>query len=103
MIDRCYADALGIEAPAKSLHLSRAHFFRDAFGEALGFILTPDDCRATYAELIDKGVESVQEPTERFYGIDCAIRGPFGNQIRITQPAEGRIDVPEAASDRAGA
>jgi hypothetical protein len=48
-------------------------------------------------------VKSVQEPTERFYGIDCAIRGPFGNQIRITQPAEGRIDVPEAASDRAGA
>ena len=35
-MDRCYADALDIEAIARSAHLSRAHFirsFRDAFGE----------------------------------------------------------------------
>ena len=34
-----------------------------------------------------QGVEFAQEPVERFYGIDCAIRDPFGNNIRITQPA----------------
>ncbi|MFN8112047.1 MAG: helix-turn-helix transcriptional regulator [Solirubrobacterales bacterium] len=36
LIDRCYADALDVEAIARSAHLSRAHFirsFRDAFGE----------------------------------------------------------------------
>ncbi len=36
LMDRCYADALDVEAMAKSVHLSRAHFirsFRDAFGE----------------------------------------------------------------------
>jgi len=35
-MDRCYADALDIEALARSVHLSRAHFirsFRDTFGE----------------------------------------------------------------------
>ena len=36
LIDRCYADALDVEALARSAHLSRAHFirsFRAAFGE----------------------------------------------------------------------
>jgi AraC-like DNA-binding protein len=35
-MDRSYADALDIEALARSVHLSRAHFirsFRDTFGE----------------------------------------------------------------------
>jgi transcriptional regulator GlxA family with amidase domain len=35
-MDRCYADALDIDALAGSVHLSRAHFirsFRQAFGE----------------------------------------------------------------------
>jgi catechol 2,3-dioxygenase-like lactoylglutathione lyase family enzyme len=46
------------------------------------------DCRGTYARLRDLGVEFTEEPTERFYGIDCALRDPFGNWIRITQQAE---------------
>ena len=50
-------------------------------------ILRTDDCRATYETLLARGVEFSQEPVERFYGIDCALRDPFGNQLRITQPA----------------
>ena len=53
----------------------------------LAFIVTTDDCRKTYEELRAKGVEFTQEPTEQPYGIDCGLRDPFGNQIRITQPA----------------
>jgi catechol 2,3-dioxygenase-like lactoylglutathione lyase family enzyme len=53
----------------------------------LGFILTTGDCRKTYEELKARGVEVTQEPTEQPYGIDCAIRDPFGNHIRITQRA----------------
>ena len=34
-----------------------------------------------------KGVEFTEEPTERAYGIDCGFRDPFGNHIRLTQPA----------------
>ncbi len=60
----------------------------------LGFILTTDDCRATYDDLVAKGVEFTEEPTEHFYGIDCGLRDPFGNSIRITQPADDMV-VPE--------
>ena len=51
----------------------------------LGFILQTDDCQKTYEELKAKGVEFTQEPVERFYGTDCALRDPFGNHIRIGQ------------------
>jgi uncharacterized glyoxalase superfamily protein PhnB len=44
------------------------------------------DCRATYEELKAKGVEFVEEPEERFYGIDAGFRDPFGNHWRLTQP-----------------
>ncbi|MDA1362615.1 VOC family protein [Glycomyces luteolus] len=49
-------------------------------------ILNTDDCRGTYKRLKDLGVEFTEEPTEQPYGIDCALRDPFGNHIRITQP-----------------
>jgi catechol 2,3-dioxygenase-like lactoylglutathione lyase family enzyme len=45
------------------------------------------DCRKTYEELRARGVEFTQEPVVQDYGIDCALRDPFGNQIRIVQPA----------------
>ncbi|MDX6631393.1 MAG: hypothetical protein QOH00_3639 [Gaiellales bacterium] len=61
-----------------------------------GVIFETDDCRGTYERLRAAGVEFTQEPTERFYGIDCALRDPFGNSIRITQPPDGPIVVPSA-------
>lgn len=45
-----------------------------------------EDCWATYRELAAKGVEFIEEPQERFYGIDAAFRDPFGNHWRLTQP-----------------
>ena len=68
----------------------------------LAFILTTDDCRKTHAELSGRGVEFTEEPTDRFYGTDCALRDPFGNQIRITQPAPGPIVPPEPAATANG-
>jgi catechol 2,3-dioxygenase-like lactoylglutathione lyase family enzyme len=59
-----------------------------------GVIFETDDCRATFERLQAAGVEFTQEPTERFYGIDCALRDPFGNSLRFTQPPEGPIVVP---------
>lgn len=50
-------------------------------------ILETDDVRAAFERLQAAGVDITEEPTERPYGIDMAIRDPFGNQIRITQPA----------------
>ena len=57
---------------------------KGASGGWLGF--TTDDCRKTYETLLAKGVEFTQEPTEQEYGIDCGLRDPFGNAIRIVQP-----------------
>ena len=51
----------------------------------LGF--TTDDCQKTYESLLAKGVEFTQEPVQQAYGIDCGLRDPFGNAIRILQPA----------------
>ena len=68
----------------------------------LAFILTTDDCRKTYAELSSRGVEFTDEPTDRFYGTDCGLRDPFGNHIRITQPAPGPIVPPEPAATANG-
>ncbi len=48
--------------------------------------MSTDDCRATYEELKAKGVEFIEEPEERFYGVDAAFRDPFGNHWRLTQP-----------------
>ena len=56
-----------------------------------GVIFQTDDCRATYERLRAAGVEFTEEPTERFYGIDCALRDPFGNPIRITEPIESPV------------
>ena len=58
---------------------------KGATGGWIGF--TTEDCRKTYDELVAKGVEFTQEPIERFYGTDCGLRDPFGNAIRIVQPA----------------
>lgn len=61
-----------------------------------GLIFQTDDCLGTYERLRAAGVEFTQEPTERFYGTDCALRDPFGNPIRFTQPPDGPIVVPPA-------
>ncbi|MGZ4275484.1 MAG: VOC family protein [Solirubrobacteraceae bacterium] len=68
---------------------------KGATGLSLG--LTTDDCRGTYEALRAKGVEFTEEPTERFYGIDCGLRDPFGNHIRITQPTPGPAVPPDPA------
>ena len=46
---------------------------------------TTDDCQKTYEELVAKGVEIGEPPTNRGYGIDCGLRDPFGNHIRFSQ------------------
>jgi catechol 2,3-dioxygenase-like lactoylglutathione lyase family enzyme len=66
---------------------------------ALGFLaFITDDCRKTYETLLARGVEFTQEPVEHFYGIDCGIRDPFGNQIRILQPAQRAEQEPASVS-----
>ena len=60
-----------------------------AKGASGGIFLTTDDCRASYEELKARGVEFVDEPEERPYGIDAGFRDPSGNHYRLTQVKEG--------------
>ncbi len=59
-----------------------------AKGAAGTVFLTTDDCQATYEELKGRGVEFVDEPEERPYGIDSGFRDPSGNHLRLTQVRE---------------
>jgi uncharacterized glyoxalase superfamily protein PhnB len=56
-----------------------------AKGFAGTVFLTTDDCRAAYEELKGRGVEFVEPPEERPYGIDAGFRDPSGNHLRLTQ------------------
>jgi predicted enzyme related to lactoylglutathione lyase len=56
-----------------------------AKGFAGTLFLTTDDLAAAYKELTGRGVEFVEKPEERPYGIDAAFRDPSGNNIRVTQ------------------
>jgi predicted enzyme related to lactoylglutathione lyase len=56
-----------------------------AKGWASTVFLTTDDCRRSYEELKGRGVEFVEEPEERPYGIDSYFRDPSGNPIRLMQ------------------
>lgn len=68
---------------------------KGASGFTVGF--TTADCRKTYETLKARDVEVTQEPTEHFYGIDFGLRDPFGNHIRIVQPAAQPEQVPSPA------
>jgi catechol 2,3-dioxygenase-like lactoylglutathione lyase family enzyme len=50
--------------------------------------LTTDDCQKSYEELSARGVEFVETPEARPYGIDAGFRDPSGNSLRLTQVAE---------------
>ena len=56
-----------------------------AKGVAGTVFLTTDDCRRSYEEMKRRGVEFVEAPEERPYGIDAGFRDPSGNHLRLTQ------------------
>jgi uncharacterized glyoxalase superfamily protein PhnB len=62
-----------------------------AKGFAGTVFLTTDDCRASYEELKGRGVEFIETPEERPYGIDAGFRDPSGNHLRLTQVNEAVV------------
>jgi len=59
-----------------------------AKGFAGTVFLVSDDIYADYKELKGRGVEFVDEPEERPYGVDSSFRDPSGNHFRLTQVRE---------------
>ena len=57
-------------------------------GNMFGLGLHVDDCRRTYEELAAKGVEFLQEPLERPYGVEAVARDNSGNWMVLVEPRE---------------
>ncbi|HET7495858.1 MAG TPA: VOC family protein [Candidatus Limnocylindrales bacterium] len=80
-----------LERPGPPMHdEATAEQLRELVSKgAMSFIaFETDDARALYETLKDRGVtDFTQEPTDHFYGTDMGVRDPFGNPIRILQPA----------------
>jgi catechol 2,3-dioxygenase-like lactoylglutathione lyase family enzyme len=55
--------------------------------------LTTDDIHGDYKKLKDRGVEFLQEPQERPYGIEAVFRDDSGNWFSFTQAREGDLDL----------
>ena len=53
-----------------------------------GLGLNVDDCRKTYEDLRAKGVEFIQEPEERPYGVEAVARDNSGNWMVLIEPRE---------------
>ena len=60
---------------------------RDLMGKGFAgtVFLTTEDVRSDYEDLKGRGVEFTEAPEERPYGIDCGLRDPSGNHLRLTQ------------------
>jgi uncharacterized glyoxalase superfamily protein PhnB len=54
-------------------------------GFAGALFLGTDDAFGLYDELVAKGVETTDKPTEQPYGIDFGFRDPSGNTVRVSQ------------------
>lgn len=59
-----------------------------ADGGLPGVGLNVDDCRRTYEELVAKGVEFIQEPADRPYGVEALMRDNSGNWLVLVEPRE---------------
>ena len=93
---------ISLEQPGAPLHdEATAESIRELISKGAlgGLVFITDDAHALYTSLRERGVTDVtQEPTEHFYGIDMAIRDPFGNPIRILQ--QGKVPAQASATDR---
>ena len=56
-----------------------------AKGTLHGFGIATDDCRKTFAELVAKGVEYIQEPSDRPYGVEAVLRDNSGNWLVLVE------------------
>jgi catechol 2,3-dioxygenase-like lactoylglutathione lyase family enzyme len=54
-------------------------------GTMHAFGIATDDCRKTFADLTARGVEYIQEPSERPYGVEAVLRDNSGNWLVLVE------------------
>ena len=86
------ATEIFLEEPGPPLHdEATAAQLRELItkGAMSSLVFNTDDVRGLYETLQARGVtDFTQEPITHGYGTDMGIRDPFGNAIRILQPAK---------------
>jgi catechol 2,3-dioxygenase-like lactoylglutathione lyase family enzyme len=79
---------LAIPGPPMSDDLVAALQRAQSAGGLPGVGLNVDDCRKTFEELSAKGVEFIQEPADRPYGVEALMRDNSGNWMVLVEPKE---------------
>lgn len=57
-------------------------------GRMFGLGVNVDDCRKTYEDLRTKGVEFINPPEDRPYGVEAVARDNSGNWLVLVEPRE---------------
>jgi catechol 2,3-dioxygenase-like lactoylglutathione lyase family enzyme len=76
---------LAIPGPPMDADLVAAMKRAQDAGGLNGLGLNVDDCRRTHEELVAKGVEFVQPPTDRPYGVEAVCRDNSGNWMVLVE------------------
>ena len=84
---------LGLFLPGPpALDAATAQTMRElvAKGAMPPLVLMVEDCRKTFAELRERGVETTQEPTDRYGSVDAGFRDPSGNGWKLIQARKAK-------------
>lgn len=81
---------INLQVPGPPLDPESETFIKQSLGKgvlhAVGLATT--DCRETHRELVAKGVEFVQDPSDRPYGVEAVARDNSGNFLVIVERHE---------------
>lgn len=83
---------LGLFTPqAPMVDATTAQSLREAVakGAMPPLVLVVENCRAAYDEMLARGVEFTQAPTERYGAVDASFRDPSGNGWKMIEARKG--------------
>jgi len=79
---------LSVPGPPLAVDLVEAMKRAQDEGGLPGLGLRVEDCQRTYEELRAKGVEFLQKPEKRPYGVEALCRDNSGNWLVLVEPSE---------------
>jgi catechol 2,3-dioxygenase-like lactoylglutathione lyase family enzyme len=79
---------LSVPGPPLAVDLVEAMKRAQDEGGLPGLGLRVEDCQRTYVELSAKGVEFLQKPEKRPYGVEALCRDNSGNWLVLVEPSE---------------